>query len=289
MQGRAQVFDHCFTWRTEFDLSWSEAWDKNQKGQAQERNIVLVIPGRNRAQAVIMADHYDTAYMEDVFEPARGGDGLRAAAAGADDNHSATATLLAAAEVFLPLARAGRLERDIWLVHLTGEEFPSDCLGARALAQALVERSLRLTAEDGSTWDASAVRVVGAFVLDMIGHNNNHDRDVFQIASGEGAGSARLALCAHLANQRWNRQAQKRTPPRRDGAWAAPNACPTARSCRRLSPICPSPARCGSNGSRARPCTTPTARSSRTWAYRSCSSWRTTTSTAPGTTTPMTP
>jgi hypothetical protein len=217
MQGRAQVFDHCFTWRTEFDLSWSETWDKNQKGQAQERNIVLVIPGRNRSQAVIMADHYDTAYMEDVFEPERGGDGLRAAAAGADDNHSATATLLAAAEVFLPLARAGRLERDIWLVHLTGEEFPSDCLGARALAQALVERSLHLTAEDGSTWDASAVGVVGAFVLDMIGHNNNHDRDVFQIASGEGAGSARLALCAHRANQRWNQQARESnaTVPRR--------------------------------------------------------------------------
>jgi hypothetical protein len=209
MQGRAQAFDHCFTWRTEFDLSWSEAWTQNQKGQAQERNIVLVIPGKNRGQAVIMADHYDTAYMEDVFEPARGGDGLRAAAAGADDNHSATATLLAAAEVFLPLARAGRLERDIWLVHLTGEEFPSDCLGARALGQALVEKSLRLTAEDGSTWDASAVRVQGAFVLDMIGHNNNHDRDVFQIASGEGAGSARLALAAHLANQRWNHHARE--------------------------------------------------------------------------------
>jgi hypothetical protein len=217
MQGRAQVFDHCFTWHTEFDLSWSEAWVNNQKGQAHERNIVLVIPGRNRAQAVIMADHYDTAYMEDVFEPARGGDGLRAAAAGADDNHSATATLLLAAEAFLPLARAGLLERDIWLVHLTGEEFPSDCLGARALGQALVERSLHLTAEDGSSRDVSAVRVVGAFVLDMIGHNNSHDRDVFQIASGEGAGSARLALCAHLANQRWNQQARESNavPPRR--------------------------------------------------------------------------
>jgi len=215
MQGRAQVFDHRFTWRTEFDLSWSEAWTQNQQGQAQERNIVVVIPGKDRTQAVIMADHYDTAYMEDVFEKERGGDGLRAAAAGADDNHSATATLLAAAEVFLPLARAGRLERDIWLVHLTGEEFPSDCLGARALGQALVEKSLCLTAEDGSTWDASAVRVVGAFVLDMIGHNNNHDRDVFQIASGEGAGSARLALHAHLANQRWNHQAREAAPERR--------------------------------------------------------------------------
>jgi hypothetical protein len=209
MQGRAEIYDHLFTWRTECDLSWSEAWVNNQKGQAEERNIVVVIPGKDRRQAVMMADHYDTAYMEDVFEEARGGDGLRAAAAGADDNHSATATLLAAADVFLPLAREGRLERDVWLVHLTGEEFPSDCLGARALAQSLVERSLRLTAEDGTEWDASSVRVVGAFVLDMIGHNNHHDRDVFQIASGEGAGSARLALTAHQANQRWNERARK--------------------------------------------------------------------------------
>ncbi|HEY5281784.1 MAG TPA: M28 family peptidase, partial [Polyangia bacterium] len=208
LEHQAQVFDHNFTWQTDFDMSWSQAWAKNQQGQPHERNIVVVIPGKNRKEAVIMADHYDTAYMEDVYEKERGGDGLRVAAAGADDNHSATATLLAAADVLLPLSRAGRLERDVWLVHLTGEEFPSDCLGARALGQALVERSLHLTAEDGSTWDASTVRVVGAFILDMIGHNNEHDRDVFQIASGEGAGAARLALAAHLANQRWNRQAQ---------------------------------------------------------------------------------
>ncbi|HEX7599640.1 MAG TPA: M28 family peptidase, partial [Polyangia bacterium] len=208
MQGRAQVFDHAFTWRSDFDLSWSEAWSKNHKGESQERNLVVVIPGKNRGEAVIMADHYDTAYMEDVYEKERGGDGLRAAAAGADDNHSATATLLLAADLFLPLAREGKLERDIWLVHLTGEEFPSDCLGARALGQALVEKSLRLQAEDGTSHDLSAVRVVGAYVLDMIGHNNHHDLDVFQIASGEGAGSARLALHAHLANQRWNRQAR---------------------------------------------------------------------------------
>jgi hypothetical protein len=208
MEHQAQVFDHVFAWQTDFDMSWSQAWAKNQQGQSHERNIVVVIPGKNRKEAVIMADHYDTAYMEDVYEKERGGDGLRAAAAGADDNHSATATLLAAADVLLPLSRTGRLERDVWLVHLTGEEFPSDCLGARALGQALVERSLHLTAEDGSTWNASSVRVVGAFILDMIGHNNDHDRDVFQIASGEGAGAARLALAAHLANRRWNRQAQ---------------------------------------------------------------------------------
>jgi hypothetical protein len=206
MQGRARVADHRFRWETHFDMSWSEGWAKNQSHQAHERNVVVVIPGRNRAEAVIMGDHYDTAYMEDVYEEERGGDGLRVAAAGADDNHSATTALLLAADVLLPMARAGQLERDVWLVHLTGEEFPSDCLGARALARGLLERRLRFLAEDGAVIDASASRVVGAFILDMIGHNNPRDRDVFQIAPGEGKASARLAARAHAATLRWNRQ-----------------------------------------------------------------------------------
>jgi hypothetical protein len=144
--------------------------------------------------------------MEDVYEEERGGDGLRAAAAGADDNHSATTALLLAAESLLALAREGKLARDVWLVHLTGEEFPSDCMGARALAQALCERRLRFAAESGAIVDVSRVRVTGVYVLDMIAHNNDHVRDVFQIAPGEGVGSARLARHAHLANERWNQQ-----------------------------------------------------------------------------------
>jgi Peptidase family M28 len=205
MTGRAQVVDHAFRWETDFPFRWSEGWSRNQSHEAHERNVVLMIPGRDRGQAVIMADHYDTAYMEDVYDKDRGGDGLRAAAAGADDNHSATTALLLAAETLLPLARAGKLARDVWLVHLTGEEFPSDCLGARALARALVERQLRFAAESGAIVDVSRVQVTGAYVLDMIAHNNERDRDVFQIAPGEGAASARLALQAHLANERWNR------------------------------------------------------------------------------------
>ncbi|HVU52196.1 MAG TPA: M28 family peptidase [Polyangia bacterium] len=206
MQGRARIADHRFRWQTHFDMSWSEGWASNQSHKAHERNIVVVIPGRNRGEAVIMGDHYDTAYMEDVYEEDRGGDGLRVAAAGADDNHSATTALLLAADVLLPLAREGRLERDVWLVHLTGEEFPSDCLGARALAQGLLERRLRLFDEDGAVIDVSGTRVVGAFILDMIGHNNPRDRDVFQIAPGEGAAASRLAALAHAANVRWNRE-----------------------------------------------------------------------------------
>jgi hypothetical protein len=221
MTGRAAVVDQAFRWETDFPFRWSEAWNRNQSRQAHERNIVLMIPGRDRGEAVIMADHYDTAYMEDVYDSDRGGDGLRAAAAGADDNHSATAALLAAAEVLLPRARAGTLARDVWLVHLTGEEFPSDCLGARALARALVERRLRFVSETGTIVDVSRVQVVGAFVLDMIAHNNDRDRDVFQISPGEGAASARLARHAHLAAERWcqqvpiwNQTAERRRKPR---------------------------------------------------------------------------
>jgi hypothetical protein len=201
--GLGEVVDHVFQWESDHVFPWMDGWVKNQDEPA-ERNIVMMIPGRDRSQAVIMGDHYDTAYMEDVYWEEKGGDGLRAPAAGADDNHSATTALLLAAEHLLPLAKAGKLERDVWLIHLTGEEYPADCMGARAIGQALVERTLAFTAEDGSRRDVSNVEVVAAFILDMIGHNTERDRDVFQIAPGEGAGSARLARIAHRANLRWN-------------------------------------------------------------------------------------
>jgi len=206
MTGRAEVVDHVFRWETDFELPWMEGWAKNRNAPS-ERNIVMMIPGKNRGEAVIMGDHYDTAYMEDVYDADRGGDTLRAPALGADDNHSATTALLLAAEHLLPLAAAGKLERDVWLVHLTGEEFPADSLGARAICQGLVEQHLVFTAEDKTPRDVSHVRIVGAFVLDMIGHNTHRELDVFQIAPGEGAAALRLAWRAQRANQRWNRAA----------------------------------------------------------------------------------
>jgi hypothetical protein len=164
-----------------------------------------------------MADHYDTAYMHDLYHPEEGGRGARVAACGADDNHSATAALLLAAPLFLQLSRAGRLGCDVWLVHLTGEEFPSDCLGARHLCRALVERTLRVVEPDGREHDLSAVRVSGVYVSDMIAHNNEHNRYLFQISPGEGAASARLARHAHEANEAWNALARagNAEPPRR--------------------------------------------------------------------------
>ena len=203
-----------FRWQTECTLDWSDGWLANQADPLHERDLIVVIPGRDRSRTVIMADHYDTAYQEDVFKKKQG---ARIAAPGADDNGSATAALLRAAPVFLELSRDGRLGCDVWLIHLTGEEFPADCLGARHLAQGLVEGSLAMRSPAGLRIALSGTRVIGAFVLDMVAHNANPHRDVFQIAPGTGAGSMGLALQAHLANESWNAHARARNdrPPRR--------------------------------------------------------------------------
>jgi hypothetical protein len=210
MEGAAICADHTFRWETFFDYSWSKGWLRSANGAAAERNVIVVIPGRDRTRTAILADHYDTAYMEDCYYPARGGTFWRAAAAGADDNASATATLMLAADVFLPLAKAGRLAHDVWLVHFTGEEFPADCLGARALATRLAKKDLVLRTRGGRKVDLSGVQPVGAIVMDMIAHNAERARDVFQIATGEGAGAARLARTVHEANLSWNRVAAER-------------------------------------------------------------------------------
>ncbi len=193
-----------FQWKTDFDFSWQAGWVNNQEGRAHERDLVIVIPGRDRSRAVIMADHYDTAYMADYYEPEYGGTYARLAAAGADDNHSATAALMLAAPVFFELSKAGKLDCDIWLVHLTGEEFPSDCLGARYLTQCLVEGNVKLRLPKGKEKDLSKVKIQGVYVLDMIAHNNDKDLDVYQIAPGAGRESMWLAYQAHLATQLWN-------------------------------------------------------------------------------------
>ena len=221
MTGRAVVGEHRFRWVTDFDFTWMKGWHRSQTDGATERNVIAVIPGRDRSRAIILADHYDTAYMEDVYD-GRAGDalGTRRAAAGADDNCSATAALLIAADVLLPMARAGALAHDVWLVHLTGEEFPGDCLGARHLVQRLIERNLALELHGGGRHDLGGVTVVGAVVMDMIAHNLERDPYVFQIAPGEGAAAMRLAAVARQVNQRWNlaTAAWNQHPARREAA-----------------------------------------------------------------------
>jgi hypothetical protein len=166
-----------------------------------------MIPGRDRSRAVIMADHYDTAYMHDLYEPPPG---PRLAAAGADDNCSATAALMLGARAFLELSQQGRLGCDVWLVHLTGEEYPAEGQGACRMCQWLVEGTLALQGSDGKRYDLSGVQIKGVYVLDMIAHNSNKDRDVFQISPGASRESLWLAYQAHLANRMWNHLAEER-------------------------------------------------------------------------------
>ena len=216
----AWVGEHQFSWRTDFAYPWMGGWARNQRETFQERNVIVRIPGRDSTQAVILADHYDTAYMHDRYYIAEGGTGARLAAAGADDNHSATAALLLAAPILLDLSRRGLLGCDVWLVHLTGEEFPADCLGARHLSQALVQGTLRVKDAEGGYHDLSGVRIRGLYVADMIAHNNDKNKYVCQFAPGEGAASAHLAVIAHGASLAWNDLAGRlnRAAPRKGAA-----------------------------------------------------------------------
>jgi len=204
MEGKALVGELPFKWDTLFEFSLYGGWLGNQKGNMHERNILMVIPGKNRKQAVVLGDHYDTAYMEDIYEKGRGGSGARLSANGADDNYSASATLLQAAPILLKLSKEGKLERDVWLIHLTGEEFPSDCMGARNFCQILIEKNIKLKINKQTTIDLSETEIVGVYVMDMIGHNRDNDQDIFQISPGKSSASLHLAWQAHIANMIWN-------------------------------------------------------------------------------------
>jgi len=90
------------------------------------------------------------------------------------------------APIFLELSRKGKLGCDIWLVHLTGEEFPADCLGARHLSQRLVEGNLKVTLENGRLHDLSKIRIQGLYVLDMWHTTMTTISTYFQMAPGQG-------------------------------------------------------------------------------------------------------
>jgi len=201
MTGRAFAGELPFRWETEFEYPWMGGWVANQAG-LRERNVLVVIPGRDRSRAVVLADHYDTAYQKDRYDPYFGGEKVRVAAPGADDNGSATAALLLAAPVLLELSRDARLGCDVWLLHLTGEEFPAEGTGARQFVRALVEGTLSAHTPGGDV-DLSGVRVQGVYVLDMLAHDRR-GRGVFQVSPGAGPTALWLAYQAHRAAEVWN-------------------------------------------------------------------------------------
>lgn len=137
-----------------------------------QSNLIAIIKGTEPGPPVVMADHIDAACEEDTFEKTR----QRVTTHGADDNATATAALLAAAAVL----RDARPKHDIWLVHLTGEEFPSDDLGARHFLTEMLR----------------ARRDIRAVVItDFIGwHHPGKPR--FQISPMSISGSERMAALA---------------------------------------------------------------------------------------------
>jgi len=156
------------TWRQDF--TW--------RGMKQS-NLIAVIPGSDpNARPVLMADHIDTAFCEDIYEET----GKRVSAPGADDNYSATATLLRAAEVL----KDTKPRHDIWLVHLTGEEFPQDDLGATYFVNQLLKEKKDIE---------------GLVLMDMIGHRENNT-SIFQINPGDSESSLRMAKIALDAAKR---------------------------------------------------------------------------------------
>lgn len=142
--------------------------------------LIAVIPGSlapARNKPVLIADHIDTAFAEDVFEKKH----HRISNPGGNDNASATAALLMAAQAL----KAMHPLHDIWFVHLTGEEFPGDCLGARYLVHDFLARRQTLG---------------GVIVFDMIGHKSN----AFQINPGESQKSLEIAAYAFASARTLN-------------------------------------------------------------------------------------
>jgi hypothetical protein len=137
-----------------------------------QTNLIAVIPGSDPKLApLLLADHVDTAFDEDLALKA-----IYQAVPGADDNASASAALLRAATVL----KDRHPQRAIWLVHFTGEEFPADDLGCRALVSKML----------GDKQD-----IAGLVLLDMIGFAGVGETQ-FQINPGAQAASLNMAAVA---------------------------------------------------------------------------------------------
>ena len=138
-----------------------------------QSNLIAMIPGKDRTlPPILLADHFDTAFAEDHYSKTH----TRVTNPGADDNATGTATLLRAAEEL----KNRQPLRDIWLLHLTGEEFPSDDLGARHFFRTLLKEKRNIH---------------GMVLVDMIGIRDPKD-PIFQINSGKTPESLQLSALA---------------------------------------------------------------------------------------------
>ncbi len=138
-----------------------------------QSNLLAVIPGSDPGlKPIVIAGHIDTAFCEDVFRATA----KRLSSPGADDNATGTALLLSAARVLPGLKPL----RDIWLLHLTAEEFPADGAGARYFVSQLLK---------------DKVDIAGVVLADSIGCRQKSD-NIFQLNSGDTKASLLMAKIA---------------------------------------------------------------------------------------------
>ncbi len=138
-----------------------------------QSNLIAVIEGQDPTlPPIVLADHIDSAIAEDVFEST----GQRVTAPGANDNSTATSLLLQSAKVL----RGVKPKRPIWLVHLTGEEFPAVDLGARHFLSEMMR---------------DKKDIYGVIITDFIG-SHQPDSLRFQISPTAVPGSERFAAMA---------------------------------------------------------------------------------------------
>jgi hypothetical protein len=143
-----------------------------------QANLIAFIPaGRTHKcdEPVLFIDHIDTAFEVDTFNNT----GERQTTQGADDNVSGLIALLQSVSILKETQKEAC--RDIWLVHVTGEEYPAASLGiVYFLQQLLVKKQPIYT----------------GVIVDMISHRVNRSDPIIQINSGD---STKSMLFAELA------------------------------------------------------------------------------------------
>ena len=140
-----------------------------------QANLIAFIPagGAHKCnEPVLFVDHIDTAFEADTYDETR----RRQTTQGADDNASGLVALTQSVSILKETQKHAC--RDIWLVHLTGEEYPAASLGVvYFLQQLLVKKQPIFT----------------AVLVDMIGHRVNPNDPIIQINPSDSSRSMRLA------------------------------------------------------------------------------------------------
>jgi len=149
-----------------------------------EANLIVKIPGtlpRDKNRPIIFVDHVDKAIAEDHYAKTN----EKITTGGADDNGTATAAELMASEIYAERYLEKPPAHDIWLFHITGEEYPGSSLGARHQVGRMLKQGQMIT---------------GVIDMDMLGHHPEHSKR-FQINPGPTAGSWKIAQAILNASQ----------------------------------------------------------------------------------------